>query len=167
MEFNIKEINKENSKDTIKLLNKVFYNQSLADKIVIYFVIKYKDSTLTKILLNIFSYKSIELWGAFRKESNELLGIVGAYNFKNDMDSYFWLGWFCTINKFRRNGIGKVLLNFIEKKAKNRGKKAIKLYTCDIPDRQVALKLYDKRNYKITSTENTNKHKIIYRQLDI
>jgi GNAT superfamily N-acetyltransferase len=167
MNFYIKKITKENASANIKLLNRVFYNQDLYDKVLVYFVSKYNKSFFTQILLKIFSYKSIEFWGAFEKEKNELLGVVGAYSLKNDENYYFWLRWFCVDNKFRNKKIGVKLLDFIEKEAKNRGKTSIKLYTCDIPDRQIALKLYDKRNYKITFVEENKNCKVIYRQLDL
>jgi hypothetical protein len=40
-------------------------------------MIIYDKSFFTQILLKIFSYKSIEFWGAFEKEKNEfLVGMV-------------------------------------------------------------------------------------------
>lgn len=166
-----------NEKHTIKLLegdeikearilvNSIFYNQTIIERSSFY-VFKYREFLITKILLFIFGYSSLEYWGLIHK--GKVIGTIGLYSLSKDKDSY-WLGWYSMEPSYHGRGFGKKLLDFAETKAKNDNKKYIKLYTSDSPALKVANIIYEKRGYKITSKKRTFGHKnnTIFRKKDL
>ena len=84
-------------------------------------------------------------WVALEKE--EVVGIVGLYQPKEDSESY-WLGWYAVHPDRRKKGIGKKLLTFAIEKTKRDGKKSLKLYTSDSPKERIAQTVYEKMGFE-------------------
>ena len=70
-------------------------------------------------------------------KDNEVIGTIGLYEENNET----WLGWFCVDERYRNQGIGQEMFDFILKKASK-----LKIYTDK--DNFVAQKFYEKNGFK-------------------
>lgn len=96
----------------------------------------------------------------------KMLGISGIYSLDKEKNTY-WLGWYCVDPKHRGKGIGGKLLDFTIRKARNRGKKFLRLYTSPSDDEKKALKVYESRGFKTIrrKKDKRSKHEVIYQEL--
>jgi len=86
-------------------------------------------------------------WVAIDEETNKVIGTTGLYTYDKEKD-IIWFGWYCVDPKYRGKGVGSKLLDFTIKKAKETGRRYLKLYTTDSPEEAKAHKLYDKKGFK-------------------
>ena len=59
----------------------------------------------------------------------KVVGVIGIYTLIENYEDTLWIGWYCVHKRHRGRGIGKLLLDFVIDKARERGKKYICLYT--------------------------------------
>jgi GNAT superfamily N-acetyltransferase len=84
---------------------------------------------------------------------DNVLGTIGLYSRKPDQSDSYWVGWFCVDEKAQGKGIGKLLLDYIMKEAKSRGKRFLKLYTSTNPIEAKAQIMYEKNSFHITNDQ--------------
>jgi GNAT superfamily N-acetyltransferase len=105
---------------------------------------------------------SLEYFVAVDK-SGRVLGTTGLYSQKKDEKEAYWLGWYCVDPAFRGKGIGGKLLDKVIRKAKERGKIFLRLYTSTSPEEKAAQHIYDSKGF-ITTRKEKN---IIYKELKL
>lgn len=127
-------INKENMNTAIKIQNTLFPNYK-ADINYIEFV-----NGITNNLYYIV------------KKQNEELGIYGLYEVPSDSSSA-WLGWFGVLEKFRKKGYGREIINHFENEAREKGYKFARFYT-DKEDNDAAISFYTKLGYSFEDYSN-------------
>lgn len=86
----------------------------------------------------------IKYYLAYNK--NAPVGITGFYYYP-DYKEEMWLAWFGVIPKYRNKGYAMEILNWSISKAKNDGKKVLRLYT-DAIENADAIKLYKKTGFE-------------------
>ena len=113
-------------------------------------------------------YSSLEYFVAV-DETEKVLGTTGLYSRRNDEKVAYWLGWYCVDPKFRGKGIGSKLLDYTIKKAKERGKKYLRLYTSTSAGEEVAQQVYDRRGFRTIRREKikNEKYEIIFKELTL
>jgi GNAT superfamily N-acetyltransferase len=74
-----------------------------------------------------------------------VLGTTRLYSLEKDEKEAYWLGWYCVDPAFRGKGIGGKLLDHAIRKAKERDKKFLRLYTSTSPEEKSAQHIYDSR----------------------
>lgn len=103
-----------------------------------------------------------------RNDKSEIVAITGLYNEKDKHDEdEVWLGWFGVIPECRGMGIGREVLEWSIKEARQLGYKKLRLWTTTYPDEANAQELYEKVGLKIFHKEkylNTEYEKL-YREI--
>lgn len=98
-------------------------------------------------------------------EQEEIIGVTGIYKLKEDSHDVVWLGWYCIRKDQRGKGLGRELLEWTIKKAKERGFNKLKLYTSTDPNEASAQILYEKLGFKMVGEdEGDGVHKTLYRE---
>lgn len=87
-------------------------------------------------------------------EDGKVIGTTGIYLIEEDQTDSAWVAYLCLDPAFRGKGYGAELLDFSMNLARKMGKKYMKLYTTYNLDIKKAMKLYEKRGFKITKIEN-------------
>lgn len=102
-------------------------------------------------------------------KDGRVVGIVGLYEYGRSTKTVSWLGWFCVDPDFRRQGIGSELLDYAISKAKEAGKKYLRIYTTTDPNEAEAQKLYEKYGFKIVKKNagKRGKYTIFHRELKL
>lgn len=104
----------------------------------------------------ISDWKDVRYWKYYyvRNDKGEIVAITGLYNekYKHSKDEV-WLGWFGVIPECRGMGIGREVLEWSIKEAKQLGYKKLKLWTTTYPDEVNAQELYEKAGLKIFHKE--------------
>ena len=113
-----------------------------------------------------YEYSSLEYFVAV-DETEKVLGTTGLYSRREDEKDTDWLGWYCVDPKFRGKGIGSKLLDYTIRKAKERGKKFLRLYTSMSPKEKAAQRVYNSRGFRTfrTETNEHSKYETIYKVL--
>ena len=75
-------------------------------------------------------------------DNNEPIGVVGLYSY-NEYPEDAWLSWFGVLEQYRKKGYGSAIFDFFEEISKEKGYKAIRVYTDDEFDS--AINLYTKK----------------------
>lgn len=84
---------------------------------------------------------------------DNLVGITGLYRSPQDPKDTCWMGWFGVVPEFRSNGYGKIIIDFTEKIAFEKGFHIIKLWTTKEPDEAIAQLLFEKMRYEIIDSK--------------
>lgn len=119
---------------------------------------------------DISDWREVRYWKYYcvRNDKSEIVAITGLYNEKDKhAEDEVWLGWFGVIPKCRGMGIGREVLEWSIKEAKQLGYKKLKLWTTTYPDEANAQELYEKVGLKIFHKEkypNTEYEKL-YREI--
>lgn len=163
----IKKLTKKYLKDASGLANGVFRNEPILPGVAFEASLDQKKfEELNRISENKIS--SLEYFVAV-DETEKILGTIGLYSLEKDKKDTYWLGWYCVGPEFRGKGIGSKLLDFTIKKARQRGKKILRLYTSTSPEEKTAQLIYDSSGFKIVGIEKNNKSKFetIYKELKL
>lgn len=102
-------------------------------------------------------------------DKNKLVAITGFYQWTKHSEDEVWLGWYGVDSEERGRGIGRQVLNWTIKSAKERGYKKFRLWTTACPAEAVAQKLYEDVGLKIYSTEKKpeEEYEIMYREINL
>lgn len=155
--------------EAISLVNSVFPQQSIFEKASFTFPCSLnKQSFFYKTYLNLIGVRDVNYWLAIDDDSQKVVGTTGLYSYRKEDDAY-WLGWTCVASTARGQGIGGKLVDFCIQKARNAGKKFLRLYTSPNPERAIAKILYEKRGFRITGETKIwpNKFKTVYYELKL
>lgn len=93
-----------------------------------------------------------------------VLGTIGLYEIKKDVEDSCWVGWYCVKEEERGKGIGIALLEYAIEKARIKNKKYLKLYTSTYKDEAKAQGIYEKYEFYITKVKKKRHHYILYRK---
>jgi GNAT superfamily N-acetyltransferase len=118
-----------------------------------------QESLVSKAIWNQHNIVSLRYWIAMK--DNQPIGLIGAYERKNDQDDSLWCGWFGVDPQFQGQGIGKKLRVYFENEAKRMGKSYCKLFTSAEEDNNDILSLYKKWGYEISSKDAYETSEII------
>ncbi len=114
------------------------FNYALWDGILMWCDIKYN------------SIAEDRYWRVFLiKKRNIVIGICGLYSMDHDTDE-LWLGWFGILPEYRNKGIGKIVLQALEKRAKIVGCKYI--YSHVGKNNFKAMRFYEREGFERIST---------------
>lgn len=108
---------------------------------------------------------SLSYWVSIDKKDSAIVGIVGLYTETDSSADEIWLGWYCVDPKFRGCGIGSRLLSYAIDKAASINKQVIKLYTTDEQQHIDAIKLYERKGFRLIGKrryKNTKVSKLWY-----
>jgi len=89
-----------------------------------------------------------------------IVGVTGLYRTVDDNPDVRWLGWFCLDDspEVRGQGFGDELIQFTIDQARREGTKILRIETSDVPEEQIAQKVYEKAGFRIASTEPHPSH---------
>ncbi|GHV23475.1 hypothetical protein FACS189428_7020 [Clostridia bacterium] len=88
-------------------------------------------------------------------DTNEVAGISGFYQYTDTPEGLYWVNWLGVLPKFRRQGIGRYIVEDLFKKCKKMNAKRMKVYTDDF--NTVAIHLYEKCGFHLIS-ERSDTH---------
>jgi ribosomal protein S18 acetylase RimI-like enzyme len=109
----------------------------------------------------------LDFWGAVDSQTKALLGTTGLYLYNRDASDAVWLAWFCVATEARGKGIGSRLLDFSIDRARNSGRKYLRLYTSDDPREAAAQRLYESRGLSVVRRNKRLFYTKIYRELSL
>jgi GNAT superfamily N-acetyltransferase len=117
------------------------------------FPTEHGDNEIVSAVHGVFApwIKQEDFWIA-KSSDSQCVGIVGLYAFF-DYPKDAWLDWFGVLPKYRREGMGKVILNFAKTQAKKNGFETLRLWTDDSDNRD-AIEFYKKNGMQIEQYEN-------------
>ena len=170
MNFKIEKLSKENLEDAIKLIEQIFtlYPQ---DKDHPRLWLPASLSPKTKKNKELYATTGCtELKHFVATKNNKVIGITGFFTFKKDEEEADWLAWYAVDKKYRRQGIGTNLLEFVINNARKRKKKYLRLYTSMAEEEKEAQLLYEKFGLKIIKKEKSPYQEgsiVIYRELKL
>ncbi len=166
--WEIQELSKENIKKAINVVNKVFPKQSPLEKASLGFKASLSRTNIFyKLALKAVKVTDLSYWVAMDLATGKVLGTTGLYTRKKDEDEAYWVGWFCVDPEARGRKIGSGLLDFTIEKAREEGKRFLRLYTSNDPNELLSHKLYEKRGFSKIGEEPKGKLKIIYYELKL
>lgn len=135
----IEPLRHERLKDANLLRNKIFTYLSKAEKQTL------EASLDPQEYFSVFQaldLKSINYWVAIHDD--QVAGMVGLYEEKEDALDSYWLGWYCVDETYRGQYMGKKLMAFAIEQAKVKAKRYLKLYTTSHDVYAVARSQYEK-----------------------
>lgn len=92
---------------------------------------------------------SIMHWVAIDADTGQVIGTTGLYEFPEDQEEAFWLGWFCVSPAARGKGVGRKLLEFSISLARLLGKRVLRLYTSAHRKELHAQALYKQQDFEV------------------
>lgn len=147
---------------TILLRDTVFSNLSEDEKVLLEASL---DPKKFHTSLENNSIESIQYWIIFDSFAQKTIGIVGLY-YEVDFPYIAWLGWFAVDKKYRKNKLGKKLLEFAIEKAKENSAKELHLYSWDSKEYAPAIELYKKYQFTFyTPNHKTYKRDIFMKKV--
>ncbi|VVB81247.1 Acetyltransferase (GNAT) family protein [uncultured archaeon] len=141
-ELRIEPLSSENLKQAIELLSIVFPPP---------------DDPTTEELLACLNHEGfsvffdLEYWVIL--DDDDVIGITGIQSDISDYKEAVWIGWTAIHPKYRGKKAGRLLYDLTIAKAKETGKRYLRVYTSDYPDEIVANKIYVKRGFKLIKVE--------------
>ncbi|MFB2838215.1 GNAT family N-acetyltransferase [Floridanema evergladense] len=170
--MDIKPLSYQTLEEAIALVDKIFPYQkdSMYENARIAFSASLeKNNPLSKSLLEQMQIMEANYWVSIDENLGKVIGTTGLYTYAEDEAEAYWLGYTCVDPDFRGQRIGAKLVDFAIEKAREAGKKFLRLYTSTFPDQAVAQILYEKRGLRIIGEEQIegSKFKKIYRELKL
>jgi GNAT superfamily N-acetyltransferase len=104
------------------------------------------------------------IWIAVDEQHN-ILGTSGLYTMTQDQEEAKWLSWYCVAPEARGQGVGKALLNYATRKAREYGAKYLRLYTGDDEAEKVAQGVYQRHGLKVYKIEPKLTYNRLYRAM--
>lgn len=152
--------------DVEKLVAKVFPWRDLPERMS-FWAYRRQGNSLVRMLMRLYGVSSfINIWAAV-KNGGKVCGTTGLYLDKKDEHEAVWLSWFCVDPVQRRQGIGKMLIEFSIEKAKESGKDYLRLYTSDHSSEAAAQGLYEKYGLVVFRKEKYESDTYLYRELNL
>ncbi len=171
MEFRIVELSKERLEEAINFIEGLFKidSKDLDHPRRFLPASLSPDTERSKKIYRSTQCKEVKYFMAIDKKLNKIIGIIGYYANKFDSKEADWLAWFAVNPNYRREGIGKKLLEFIKKNSIKRRKKFLRLYT-DPEEEKEAQLFYEKiglREVKRKRLPYIKNGNIIYREMKL
>lgn len=90
-------------------------------------------------------------------DKDKVVGTTGLYQLETEGNDVYWLGWFCVDEKYRRSGIGRIIIDFTFEEERRLGGKVLKLWTTDHPLMEASGKFYKKLGFRVVKREKNPK----------
>ena len=145
------------------MVGSVFPSMTLIERLS-FIAIKHPRSIAGRILMMLAGVKDIIAFDVYVDDLGTIFGTTGLYRYKKDADEAVWMAWFCVGPKFRRRGIGQVLIDHTVLTARRAGFSRIRLYTSTDPHEAAAQRLYEKNNFRETGRKEKASETIIFRE---
>ncbi len=170
MSIAIEPLSPQSLNATISLTDRVFLYQRWWEQAKWAFSLSLMSGFLPRLLLQLIGVDNCRYWVAIDSQTG-VVGVTGLYQTPKDKQDAYWLGWTCVDPQTRGQGVGKQLIDFAIAEAKSSGITYLRLYTSDLPDYAIAVKLYERRGFELTS-QVTEKYQhisfnILYYQLKL
>lgn len=144
----IRDLDKDNVDEAVKLLNRVFPYDTEKDNLPEKFLKGSLNPLKYKKYWEKFNIAYLKYFVLIDDKSKKIIGTTGLYKRKQDDKGVVWLGWYCVAPEFREKKLGRKLLAWTIKKAKKQKNKKLRLYTTLHPNEKVAQELYKKIGFK-------------------
>jgi ribosomal protein S18 acetylase RimI-like enzyme len=164
--YRIRPLTRKTLEEAKKLVNKVFPRQTKWESSDHWLTYSLEQSERNELKHGRHAGVQQAGYWVFARGS-DVVGIVGLYEYGQNVRKVSWLGWFCVHPDFRRKGIGSKLLKYAISKAEQSGKKYLRLYTTTDPNEANAQKLYEKHGLAVIERNagRRGKYTIFHRQL--
>lgn len=146
------------------LVSNVFLSRNLKERLS-FWAFKHQHHWIVKKIMHLSGVYSISNFWVALDDHKTVVGTTGLYTCVKDKHEAIWLAWLCVDPKRRGEGIGKQLIEYSIKIAKNHGKKYFRLYTSSSPDRKAAQELYEAYGFKVIKRKKRLRHTRIFREL--
>lgn len=140
---------------TIALTDLVFLYQRWWERASWAFSLSLMSGFVPRLLLRLIAVENCRYWVAIDSQTG-VVGVTGLYQTPKDKHEAYWLGWTCVDPQTRGQGVGKQLIEFAIEQAKSSGISYLRLYTSDLPDYAIAVKLYERRGFELTNQVKEN-----------
>ena len=155
MKLNFVEVTWDNLEEACKIQNEIFPTENGREN----YIEGIKKDPYRKEMINYIVY-----------DNNIGVGVVGIYSY-HEYPEDAWLAWFGVLEKYRNKGYGSKMFDFFENMAREKGYKAIRLYTGK--SFTSAIKLYTKKGMikecysnELESEEINNETLVFSKSLD-
>ncbi len=129
------------------LVNRVFPVQTLVER-SFFWAWKHRDRRWMQRLLILAGVHSLDDFWVAVDGDGTVVGTTGLHAYARDHEEARWLSWFCVAPEARGRGIGRDLLDFAIRQARERGFRYLRLYTGSDPDEAKAQVLYESRGLR-------------------
>ncbi len=170
--FSIEPLSRSTIRESIKLVKRILPEQGLENVSIAFNAsLAFEESGIKtlfyRFLLNSYGINELHYWVVIHEKSQSVVGTTGLYCHSKDTHEADWVGWMCVHPDFRGHGIGSKLVNFSITKAKERGKKYLRLYTSDDPNEAAANRIYEREGFRIFKKVPKKRYTILYRQKEL
>jgi GNAT superfamily N-acetyltransferase len=170
MSIVIEPLSQQTLMPTIALIDRVFPEQMWWEKASWTLSLSLMSGFISKLLLRLMKIDNCYYWVVLNLQK-EVIGVTGLYQTPKDKKHAYWLDWTCVDPDIRGKGLGKQLLNFAIDRAKSYRIPYLRLYTSDLPDYAIAIRLYESLGFKLTSQKQEKYNQIssntLYYQLNL
>ena len=109
------------------------------------------DKTVADQYDDMGRFKNREYWCVLNE--TQVIGMIGLMEMDEDKKTTDWVSWFCVHPDYRKQGVGAQLIDHLCEISIGRNKEFLKLWTSDAPNEKDAQALYEKKGFKVISTE--------------
>ncbi len=145
------------------LVNAVFPQQCLSERLS-FWTYPRRESAVVRLLYRLLGVKKLIGYWVATDAGGQVVAITGLYEYVADAADAVWLGWFCVAPEARHSGMGSRLLDFAIEKARETGKRCLRLYTSTDPNEAAAQMLYEKKGFLVTREERQRAATLIFRE---
>lgn len=132
--------------EMIRLVDRIFPSQNLIERLSLRVF-----RTRWEWLLRLDGTRYGEFWLAIAE--GRVVGTIGLYTTREDENEANWLGWFCVAPEQRGRGIGRMLMDFAIGKARESGRRYLRLYTSTDGNEAAAQQLYEAYGLPVVESE--------------
>lgn len=145
MDIKIQPVSAQTLAETIALVKKIFpyESQSFISDTITAGLDGDQPHTFEGIMSPYLHY-----WVAADNARGRVVGITGLYTTELDESEAVWISWFCVDPEYRRQGIGKQLMEFSIKTAETMNKPWLRVYTSNHPNELNSHLLYAKYGFQ-------------------
>ena len=133
---------------------------------LVFWTYRNKNNITKRILWILGVREQINYWAAVN-EQEKIIGTIGLYSNINDRHESVWMAYFCVDPGFRRQGIGRKLVEHAIEQARTIGVPYFRLYSSTLRNESASHSLYHEHGFRIVKTKHKLFYKLLYMQLDL
>jgi len=152
-------------KQTAKMAAGVFNYIALHVRLT-FWAYKHKNR-VTKFILRLLGIKEQIIYWVAINEQEKIVGTIGLYSMLKDSHEAVWMAYLCVDPGSRRQGIGRVLVEYAIEQAKAIGVPYFKLYTSTMQNEVNSHSLYHEYGFRVTKVKQKLFYKLLYMQLNL
>jgi GNAT superfamily N-acetyltransferase len=147
-----------------RLVNSVFPRQCLSERIS-FWTYPRRNSRLVRLVFRALGVHELHgYWVATDERQVNVVGIAGLYSYNKDTEDAVWLGWYCVAPQARGTGVGGKVLDFAIDRARETGKRSLRLYTSTDPNEATAQHVYEKKGFRVVDMKPGRNTTLIFRE---